>query len=261
VSHAASKPEELGDLINRYHAWLRDRTVIKQIRQWTEITTPFLDRHNDCLQVYAKREDDGGYLLTDDSYILHDLEISGCNLDSPKRRELLQTTLNGFGVKLVDRSLQVSATVDNFPLRKHNLIQAMLAVNDLFYLASSTVQNLFFEDVAAWLDESGVRYIPHIKLPGLSNFDHVFDFAIPKSAHSPERLLRAITNPNRENAQNFAFAWLDTKPARAPNSVAYAVLNDNERPLNTTVLDALSAYGINSVPWTQRANSVEALVA
>ena len=40
-------------------------------------------------------------------------------------------TLNGFGVMPNNEAVEVHATPDNFPLRKHNLIQAMLAVNDL----------------------------------------------------------------------------------------------------------------------------------
>ena len=82
-------------------------------------------------------------MLTDDSYIIHDLEASGCKLDSEKRRALLQMTLNGFGVKLNAEAIEVHATPENFPLRKHNLIQAMLAVNDLFYLAQPLVESLF----------------------------------------------------------------------------------------------------------------------
>jgi hypothetical protein len=58
-------------------------------------------------------------------------------------------TLNGFGVKLVDGVMEVRASKDDFPMRKHNLVQAMLAVNDLFYLASPIVSSLFLEDVVA----------------------------------------------------------------------------------------------------------------
>jgi hypothetical protein len=260
VSGTPQQSTEIDDLVSRYHSWLRDRTVLKKIRQWTEITTPFLDRHNDCIQIYAKK-DDRGFLLTDDANTLNDLEISGCSLDSAKRREMLQTTLNGFGVKLVDRALQVSATAESFAIRKHNLIQAVLAVNDMFYLATSTIKSLFLEDVTAWLDESGVRYIPHVKIPGLSSFDHVFDFAIPKSQTSPERLLKAVTNPNRDSAQNFAFAWLDIQPVRPANGIAYAIINDNDRQVPATVTEAFAAYGINSVLWTQRDGAREALAA
>jgi hypothetical protein len=259
VSITAASPE-IADLIARYHAWLRDRTALKKIGPWTEITTPFLDRHNDCIQIYV-RKDEGGFMLTDDAYTLNDLEISGCSLDSPKRKEMLHTTLNGFGVRLVDGALQVAATADNFALRKHNLIQAVLAVNDLFYLASPTVKSLFLEDVAAWLDLSGVRYIPRVKIAGLSGFDHMFDFAIPKSPTTPERLLKAVSNPNRDSAQSFAFAWLDTKDARPPKALAYAILNDNERAVPATVGEAFNAYGISPVLWSQRDRAREGLAA
>src|SRR5215472_10093916 len=56
----------------------------------------------------------------------------------------------------------------NFPVCKHNLIQAMLALNDLFYLAKPVVESLFFEDVVAWLDGNDVRYTPKVKFTGTS---------------------------------------------------------------------------------------------
>lgn len=251
---------EIKGLVARYHDWLRDRTVFKTIRQWTEITTPYLDRHNDYIQIYA-RKDDGGFVLTDDAHTIQDLEMSGCSLDSPKRADLLRVTLNGFGVKLMDGALEAHATADNFALRKHNLIQSILAVNDLFYLAAPVVKSLFIEDVTAWLDSNGVRYLLNVKLPGASGFDHVFDFGIPKSAAQPERLVKAVTNPNRDSAQSFVFAWMDTQPARPGNAAAYAIINDNDRAVPATVTDALRAYGILPVPWSRREDVRERLAA
>ena len=104
---------------------------------WVEITTPYLDRHNDALQIYAKQDDDG-YLLSDDSYTIRDLEASGCTFSIDKRHDFLNMTLAGFGVKLVGDALQIHVTAENFPLRKHSLVLAMLAVNELFYLTSSS---------------------------------------------------------------------------------------------------------------------------
>ena len=104
---------------------------------WVEITTPYLDRHNDYLQIYVKKTN-GGFLLTDDGYIIDDLKQSGCKLDSYKRQELLQMTLNGFGVKKDGNELQVHTSAESFASCKHNLLQAMLAVNDMFYLAIET---------------------------------------------------------------------------------------------------------------------------
>lgn len=199
--------EEIKRLMDRYVAWLQSKTVLRQVDDWVEITTPYLDRHNDYLQIYARKQN-GNYILTDDGYILDELGLSGCRLESPKRATLLQMTLNGFGVKLKDGALMVMASKDDFPMRKHNLVQAMLAVNDLFYLASPMVSSLFLEDVVAWLDENEIRYTPNVKFTGKSGYDHLFDFVIPKSKKQPERVIQAINRPSRNEAQAVAFAWL-----------------------------------------------------
>jgi hypothetical protein len=252
---------EIEKLLHDYRAWLRDRTTLREVNgEWVEITTPYLDRHNDVLQIYARAEN-GGYVLTDDSYIIHDLEASGCNLHTDKRQDLLKMTLNGFGVKLQNEALEVHATAENFPLRKHSLIQAMLAVNDLFYLAKPVVESLFFEDVVAWLDANDVRYFPRVKLPGTSGYDHFFDFVIPKSRKQPERIMKAITRPTRDAALLFISAWSDTRQVRSIESKAYALLNDAEQSVSSDVTEAFRNYQIRPVPFSQRIEVLAELAA
>lgn len=252
---------ELKNLIDDYHRWLRDKTTLKPIHgDWNEITTPFLDRHNDYIQIFAKLSEDN-ILLTDDGYTLNDLEISGVSIDSPKRTELLRMALNGFGIKREGQALTVHATKGNFPLRKHNLIQGMLAINDLFYVASPHVSSLFYEDVANWLDDSDIRYLPRVKFAGTTGYDHMFDFVIPKSRQKPERVIRALNSPTRDKAESFAFAWHDTKDARDGAATAVAMVNDNERPIPGSVREALSAYDITVIPWSERANIQRELAA
>ncbi len=200
---------EIDLLIDGYWHWLRDKSSVKQIDDWTEITTPYLDRHNDYVQIYARR-DGKKYLLSDGGDTLTDLEQSGCSLDSPKRQTILKAILNGFGVEKVTNDLLVHATPENFAVRKHNLVQTILSVHDMFYLASPTVEALFFEDVAAWLDLSEIKFTPRVKFSGKSGFDHMFDFVIPKSKSASERIIRAINNPNRSSALSFITAWEDT---------------------------------------------------
>ena len=251
---------EVEKLLGDYREWLRDKTKLRQVNgSWVEITTPYLDRHNDALQIYARREN-GGFVLTDDSYVIHDLESSGCKLDTEKRKDLLRMTLNGFGVKLNQEAIEVQATPENFPLRKHNLVQAMLAVNDLFYLAQPVVESLFYEDVVAWLDANDIRYTPSVKFTGISGYDQHFDFAIPKSRKQPERIVRAINRPTRDSALLFINAWGDTRQVRTPESKAYAMLND-EQAISGAIVDALRNYGIRPVPWAQRVDVVAELAA
>jgi len=251
---------EIEKLLKNYRDWLRDKTTLREVNDsWVEITTPYLDRHNDALQIYARSEN-GSFVLTDDSYIIHDLEASGCKLDTDKRRDLLQMTLNGFGVKLNNEAIEVHATPENFPLRKHNLIQAMLAVNDLFYLAKPVVESLFYEDVVTWLEANDIRFTPSVKFTGISGYDQHFDFAIPKSKKQPERIVQAINRPTRDSALLFINAWGDTRQVRSPESKAYAVLNDAQ-PISGSVIDALRNYDIRPVPWTQRVEIVAELAA
>jgi len=244
--------EDVRRLLDNYIAWLRDKTVLRQIDQtWVEITTPHIDRHNDYLQFYARKQN-GGFLLTDDGYIIEDLISSGCTLDSPKRQLLLKMTLRGFGVEMVEHRLEIKASEQNFSQRKHNLIQAMLAVNDLFFLASPTIASLFYEDVVTWLDSTDIRYVPNVKCTGKSGYEHHFDFVIPKSKKLPERFLQTISQPSRDQAQAIAFKWIDTKDSRAPESRAYALLNDQENTIPSGVVDALRSYDMEPILWSQR---------
>ena len=252
--------QEIQRLLDDYYSWLKNKTALRQLDQWVEITTPYLDRHNDYVQIYAKAAN-GGFILTDDGYTIEDLEQTGCKLESRKRQDLLRMTLNGFGVQMDGKALQVHASPDDFALRKHNLVQAMLAVNDMFYLTVSMVASLFYEDVVAWLDVHEIRYTPRVKFTGKTGYDHLFDFVIPKSRLQPERIVQTINRPNRDTAQSVVLSWIDTKEVRSPESRAYALLNDSEYSVSSGVEEALRNYEVRPVPWSRRENVMEELAA
>lgn len=242
---------EISDLVDNYAKWLRDKTTIRTIKDWTAIETPFLDRHNDHIEIYVKPEE-AGFLLTDDGYTLTDLEHSGCSLNSPKRQALLRSTLNGFGVNLVDSRIETRAGRDTFAVKKHDLIQAILSVNDLFYLAESTVASIFHEDVVSWLDANRVRYTQNLNITGKTGYNHRFDFIVPKSDKAPERILQAVNNPSKDKAESILFAWVDTQKVRAPDVEFFALLNDRERRIPEGVPAAFENWGIPAFTWTER---------
>ena len=251
---------EIQRLLNGYFQWLNESISLREIDEWVEITTPFLDRHNDYLQIYV-RKDNGGYILTDDGYILEDLKMSGCKIDTEKRQALLSTTLKGFGVQNERGILTIKTTEKSFSQKKHNILQAMLSVNDLFYLSEPLVASLFYEDVVAWLDATEIRYSPKVKFTGKSGYDHLFDFVVPKSRQEPERILQTINNPNRTQAEMLSFSWIDTKDVRAPDSKAYAILNDKERRIPEEVPTALENYGVLPLMWSKREQYIPELIA
>jgi hypothetical protein len=241
---------EIADLLSNYTAWLTSKTHLKEVRDWVEITTPYLDRDNDYIQIYVK-QNDNGYLLTDDGHTVASLIFSGCNLDSEKRQSIMNMTLRGFGIKNKNGELYVESTRANFPQKKHNLIQSILAINDLFYLASPYTTSIFLEDVTNWFKAKHVRFISDAKFTGTSGFDHLFDFTIPESSKYPSRFIKTINNPSRDTALAFAFAWTDIRDIRL-NSSAIALLNDSIKAVSPAIINALKSYEIDPIPWSQR---------
>ncbi|HLQ43510.1 MAG TPA: DUF1829 domain-containing protein, partial [Planctomycetaceae bacterium] len=248
-------------LLDQYAQWLRDKTVLREANdQYVEVTTPYLDRHNDYIQIYVRR-DNGGFVLTDGGETIQDLRASGCDLETTKRRDLLTAVLNGFGVRREGEALVVKATPQDFSLRKHNLVQAILAVNDLFYLAVPVVASLFLEDVTAWLELHDIRFTPNVKFTGHSGYDHAFDFVVPASRRAPERLIRAVNRPSRDLAESLAFSWIDTKEVRPVASKFYTFLNDEHRLPPASIVDALRNYDIVPAIWSRRDEVRHELVA
>jgi hypothetical protein len=250
---------EVKDLFEEYIKWLKDKTTLREIEDWVEITTPFLDRHNDYLQIYVKKENNS-FVLTDDGYIIDDLRSSGCEIESPRRMRILTEVLNGFGVNLDNDSLIVNSFRDDFPIKKHNLIQSMIAINDLFYTSKPMVASLFLEDVENWLDQSNIRYTSNIKIPGKSGYDRLFNYIIPKSKKQPERILQLINKPDKRSAERVILDYVDIKEKRDYFKF-YAVINDSEKDTLDTAIRALQNYEVRPLLWSKREELVDELAA
>lgn len=250
----------MSDLIDSYYKWLRDKTILKEEKDVVEITTPYLNAHNDYIQIYMTKKDDK-YILSDNEETISELEMYGCPLDSGKRSKILKSILQGFGVSLNGKAIQATATQDDFPMKKHCLLQAILSVSDMFFLAAPYIKSIFLEDVQGWLDECDIRFSPNIIIKGLSGFDRKFDFVIPKSKKAPERLLKAINNPTKNAADLFIMDWLDTKDSRSDGSSAFVFVNDTEKTIAPAIPQALKNYGIACCPWSERDSVKAQLVA
>ena len=236
------------DFVTSYLAWLKSQFSCRETSAYTEITTPFLDRHNDQIQIYAVPTLDG-WSLTDAGETRSDLEMCGVRFESDKRKALLH-----------DGELTVSADTQSQPQQMNNLIQAVLAVNDLFCLAQPTVYPFFTEDISKWLDEKAIRFSPQFSFSGKSTFSHHYDFLIPKSKQSPERLLKVMNTPSRDYAKQVAFSWIDTRETRPTASECFVLLNDAEG-IPSGVLTSLKQYDIVPVPWGEREQFTERLAS
>ena len=197
--------------------------------------------------------------MTDDGETLNNLEMAGVDITKTARKKELESILNGFGVKLKRNELMTIATPATFPMRKHNFIQAIMAVDDLYILAAPKVEQFFLEDVENFLDQNKVRFSRNIILQGKSTFQHKFDFLIPPSEKAPERIIKAVISPKKQNVMVHLFAFEDTKLAR--NNEGIMILNDIEKEIAPDVSQAISEYGIYDFSWKNREELKEKLVA
>jgi len=85
-------------------------------------------------------------ILSDYGYIINELIMLGVDISLPKREEIIQTVLNRFGAKLVDDAITIECMVADYPKAKHNLLQAMLAIDDLFYVSRPNVLSMFRDE-------------------------------------------------------------------------------------------------------------------
>jgi hypothetical protein len=244
--------------VDEYVHWLKQELKATALDGSCQITTPFLDRHNDAIEIYVEKKD-GPLRLTDDGYTIQDLRASGMEFTTERRKAHLAAVLNGFGVKLENDEICVVGSLEDFPQKKHNLVQAILAVNDMFVMAEEHVLSLFKEDVALFLEAHRVPAFSDFKLSGKSGFDHKFDFGLPKTAEKPQRVLQAINNLAKENTTSIAFALADVRAIRTDPLGALAMINDTVRPPNEDYLAALRVYEVEPLLWSQRQQAISFL--
>jgi hypothetical protein len=247
------------DLIESYTNWLRQKINYREINGHFEVTTPFINHINDKIQFYLKRDSRDRIIMTDDGDTINNLEMAGVDISSPSRQKELHSILNGFGVMLKGNELTIMATPTTFPMRKHSFIQAMMAVDDLFILASPKVESFFLEDVTNFLQQNSIRFSPNIILQGKSSFQHKFDFLIPASDKAPERIIKAVASPRKQNIIAQLFAFKDTKQAR--NNEGIIILNDLEKEVSPDVIQAIEEYGIEDLSWKNKESWLERLAA
>lgn len=253
------------DFTELYLKWLKENLKSTdfhtELGEFTQISTPFLDRHNDHLQLFVQQQEQGLY-LTDGGYTINDLDMCGCDvMSSPKRKNILSEILNGFGVRLNGEEICVNANRLNFPQKKHALLQVMLSVNDMFFLSRSQVTNVFLEDVQLFFDTNYIPYVANAQFHGSSGLSHTFEFALPATKNRPERFVKTINDVSREKIDSVLFCWGDIKDLRKPGARLYVMMNDSDKRIRPDLVNALTIYGANPLVWTRRNEYVEDLAS
>jgi len=247
------------DFITTYTDWIKQNSAQRIVNGFTEVTTPFLDQHNDMIQFYVQRSGNE-FFFTDDGYTLGDLEMSGFSL-TPKRKEMIQSIAHMLNVEIKDNAIIVSTTNPSKVAEKeHIMVQAIMKISDMFYLASPKVHGLFMDDVKTFFYNSDIRFTPSLMFSGKSGLPQRFDFVIPASKKRPERMITTINQPSQQSVQSAIFSWDDVKSIRKEDSEGYLILNDKTRK-NASLVEAAQSRGMKAFWWSERERYLDQLVS
>lgn len=247
-------------LKEKYISWLEDEISVKNIGEFFEITSPFLDRYNDYLQIYAKLESNNEIFLTDDAYTINNLKMSGIDINSPKRKQILDNFLSKYRIKIDNDALVIKAGIEDFPQKILFLMQAMLNVDDMFMLSQNKVASIFLDDIKKFFDNNEIFYSENVNFIGKSGFFYSYDYLIQRTKDKPERLCKAINNPNKQNFQSTMFMWNDTKETRNLDSNLIVFLNDEDK-IDPNIIEGFKNYDVTTIPWSKRKEYLDILIA
>jgi hypothetical protein len=247
-------------LAAQYAQWLTSSISVERVGEHCEVTTPFLDRHNDHIQIFVSRRGDG-YWLTDDAESLTDLAVAGVDVSKGPRKDLLKTILSGFGVQRQGDAIVAECDTSSVAQRLHMMLQAVMAVNDLHVLTRQRVAALFADDVREFLNLSGVQFESGRRLAGKSGFMHDIDFTLRATAAQPLRMLQAIAKPTKKNISSYLFMIDDIRSQGADRFKPLALLNDREGNQVEDDIAALEAYEITCAKWSERDSLLPSLAA
>lgn len=110
--------------------WIRWQSKAEQVADgWTKLSFPFLDRHNDALQVHVKQDPQTGlYRITDHGSTVRDIK----HLVDFEYRVAAQAILRGFGLDEAigeHGEIRTDTTVDRFPQALNMVLLAILAID------------------------------------------------------------------------------------------------------------------------------------
>lgn len=114
-------------LIDTYYEWMKTYSGIRNTQKGLQITLPYLDHYNDCIQVYVRFLTADEVEIHDDGYIMNAFMADGYKFN-PKRWNMINKTTFNCHIVLEEHVLKISGKKQDFPWMMNNLIRCMITL-------------------------------------------------------------------------------------------------------------------------------------
>lgn len=236
-----------------YINWVKKSDFIDLDNTWVEIKTPFTDFTGSFISIFAKKEGND-YYLTDYGNVINELDMHNIPIIKSRKQYLNKILLcQGCSIDKNNNIFVRFNNINDFPKYKHQLIQTIINVSDLFLTSHSNNENLFTFDVIEYFDSKEISYSSRpYSLFGSSGYANNFDLNIGqiKKKGIPALHTKII---NRLNDNMMRAVLLAQKDLNLDSNEKIAtVINDidfNVAPKNITILKKNFIEVIN---WSER---------
>ena len=252
---------ECKKVIEQYITSLNEKFTVESVNSGCVIYTPYLDPSNDPISIFVERHGDH-YRISDmtqayEYLFLHGLEIK----PESSQKKHLNIILNRLGISFLENELFVDVDKNGLADGITRLIDALKTTQDLIFTTKPRKYSDFGEEVASWLNESGVNFERKKDYTGASGGIVSVDFVI--QTHDEPAFLYALHSESPGHAKDVArrviVNWIELEKARY-NFYSMCILDD---ALGEGLWDAsyklLKTHTRKVVFWDDREELKEAL--
>ncbi len=238
--------KEKHQLQQNFLKWTKDHFLFSTSQDGVILTTPFLDLHNDCIEMLIGN-DSYTYRVTDGGQTLADLEMSGVNITDQREQQLAEV-FNRLGATCIDGEISATASLAGTSAAIHSVLQGILAAQGLTFSVRPRRRPQIADEIDDVLRKSTLPYNRQVPINGKSGLSQQIDFVVRDNGRFPHHLIQTIGNPDKGSMERQIFFALDTREQYAaiantdPRFVA--VLNDAEQPIAPSMMGALSHYDV-----------------
>jgi Domain of unknown function DUF1828/Domain of unknown function DUF1829 len=251
------KSYNLDNILDEYVNRLKDNTVIKREDGENHVifSTPYLDSYNDYIELIAYKKWDK-IIMSDDWWTIANLNMKWVELSTGKRATIFNQIINWLWVSVSQNNeLFIETDISRIWQKKHSLMQAILAVWDMYVLSKQNVISLFKEEVESYFTSNDLYPSKDMKITWKTWYDHMIDFIFNPTKDRNESLIKVINKPKKDSVMSALFSFNDIKHNK-PNSDFFVFLNDiNEEP-SQEVMHALTQYDVKTKLRSQKTQTI-----
>lgn len=231
-----------------YLNWVKENFYKDLNSDWIEIKTPFTDLTGSYIYLYAKKNNDK-IIITDYGNTMNEFELNKIELKGQRKNyfdNILLTQGCKFGTQLKDIYIEFSDVL-KFPIYKHQLIQAIININDLYLISKNNVKNMFINDIIEYLDNKNISYSDRgYSISGVSGLPNKFDLNIGKikKRNLPQVHTKVINKLDTNTVKLLLFTKGDVI---LNNDERIATIINSKNKVNKENLNALKSKDIDVI--------------